>query len=705
MEFSLLHAGLAAGATLAAIPVILHLFMKQTPKHVIFPALRLIRERQKRSRKKLRVKNWLLLLARMAVLALMALALARPALHSQANLGDREVPTALALVFDTSLSMQYTEKNETRLAEAKQRADEILKKTTDSSQVFVIDSAEPGAPPPMSPAAAKKRIDGLTLRDANRSLNSALGQAYRAVADSDRPRREVYVLTDLAASSWEPGRPVDGLDAARKVKMGVATYVLRLTPKEVRDVAVVEALPASGVATQGEPIEIKAKLRSSGPARSRVVEFLIDKAKRDQKTVEIPADGEAEATFKTPTLAVGLHQGEVRVAGTDPMEFDDHRYFTLQVKPAMRVLVVSDKADDAEFLVQALDPEKLRNTASRIFRVDRVLSPQLSARMRDSLKEYTCVFLLNVHKLADPEWSRLNAYVREGGGLVIAPGELAEAENYNSRIAAQVVPAALGKHVRAAEPMAFGKADFAHPLFRRYARDLDADLSDIPVYRYWSITPAKDGARTLLSYQDNAPALIERTFAGSKTGRVMLWTTPLSRVADQEDRAAWNELPSRGWSFVYLMFETVPYLAGTAGENLNYEAGQDVILPIDPTRRFSSYTVQGPGNPTPERHSPPISTPQLVIAAPQKVGQWTFSVNPPESETRVKALATRDLDALFGKDKYALADDTESLKRVVAQGRVGRELFPWIMALILALVTAENFLANRFYRERVARTS
>ena len=42
MDISLLHAGLAAGAALAAIPVILHLFMRQTPKHVIFPALRLI---------------------------------------------------------------------------------------------------------------------------------------------------------------------------------------------------------------------------------------------------------------------------------------------------------------------------------------------------------------------------------------------------------------------------------------------------------------------------------------------------------------------------------------------------------------------------------------------------------------------------------------------------------------------------------------
>src|SRR5215210_7148572 len=141
MELSLIHGGLAAGAALAAIPVIIHLVMRQTPKHVIFPALRLIRQRHKRSTQRLRVRNWLLLLARMALVALMALALARPALNSQASLGDSEVPTALGLVFDTSLSMGYTDQGRTRLEEAKARAREIFARLRPESQVFVVDSA------------------------------------------------------------------------------------------------------------------------------------------------------------------------------------------------------------------------------------------------------------------------------------------------------------------------------------------------------------------------------------------------------------------------------------------------------------------------------------------------------------------------------------------------------------------------------------
>src|SRR5512143_990218 len=143
-----INVGLVAGVALAAVPVILHLFMKQTPKHVVFPALRLIRERQKRSHKKLRVKNWLLLLARMALLALMALALARPRLWSQTKLGDRDVPAALGLVFDTSLSMEYKERDQTRLDEAKQRARELLRRAHEASRVFVLDSSLPIKPQP-----------------------------------------------------------------------------------------------------------------------------------------------------------------------------------------------------------------------------------------------------------------------------------------------------------------------------------------------------------------------------------------------------------------------------------------------------------------------------------------------------------------------------------------------------------------------------
>ena len=309
--------------------------------------------------------------------------------------------------------------------------------------------------------------------------------------------------------------------------------------------------------------------------------------------------------------------------------------------------------------------------------------------------------------------------MRDGGGLVLAVGDRVTKESLNDGAAAALLPAQLGD-VRAAKgrdgSVTFGKADVAHPLFSHNTRDLLAELSNVPIYRYRSVSQPQ-GTRTLLSFGDGQPALLERVFPGN--GKVLLWTTPLSRRSGTtaQDRAeSWNDFPIAGWSFFAILNDTVPYLAGVAGRRLTYEAGDDVRLPLDPSRRFTTFTLQGPGGRGPDRLGEPVSGGSLLIPAPPLVGPWSvtasrpdggsaqtlgFSVNPPQAETRIVPMTEPDLVALFGaKDRYQLADDTASLNRVVKDQRVGRELFPILMALILVVVTLENLLANTFYRER-----
>ncbi len=712
------NAGLAAGVALAAVPVILHLFMKQTPKHVVFPALRLIRERQKRSRKKLRIKNWLLLLARMALLALMALALARPRIDAKIQAGAQEVPTAIALVFDTSLSMGYKERDKTRLDEAKTHAEEILQRTHSGSQIFVVDSAEPGVPPALSPAAARKRIASLTLQPANRPLNRALGQAYEAVVGSDRPLKEVYVLTDLARSAWELNQQVEGLDKVAKIKEGVSTYVIRLAPKDLHDVAVVSAETATGLATQDEPIPILAKVRASGKPADRVVEFWVDGQKKDQKIVNIPADGEVDVPPFAPKLPIGLHRVEVHLDGEpDPLNVDDTYYLTLDVQPALKVLVVSDLIADADFVANALDPEILRNQPGtpRPFHVERVLTSTLGpAGFSRPLKEYACVFLLDVRELEPALWSALTSYVKQGGGLVVSVGNrlASNVDAYNEGLPGQLLPAKLGTMIRHAEDFHFGRADITHPLFSQNPRDLLAELGRAPVYKSLSVEPAKD-ARTILSYQDGTPALVERIVPGARSGHVLLWTTALARVP--ETTVSWNDFPVGNWAFFQVMNQSIPYLSGTGTQSLVAEAGEDVSLPIDPTRRFTDYNAHPPGNDQePFRLNPPTGGGPLIVPGPAIIGQWSvtasgpgtsplvlgFSVNTPAAETRLTTLENKDLDTILGKGKYQLAESPEELKKVITETRIGREIYPWIMLFILLIVTLENVLANTFYREK-----
>ncbi len=717
-----IHAGLAAGVALAAIPVVLHLFMKPTPKHIVFPALRLIRERQKKSKKTLKIKNWLLLLARMALIALMALALARPRVNAKVKAGS-EVETAIVFVFDTSLSMGYTERDKTRLDLAKERAAEILKRAHSGSQVYVIDTADAALPPPLSPASAGTRIESLEIRPANRPLNQALGPAYEAATASDKPRREVYVFTDLARSSWRTDQPIAGLDKATKPDSGVNTFIIRLAAEGRYDVGIVSAEPTNGLASQDEPVPIRARIRSVGKAAERSVEFYVDGQKRDQKVVQAPADAEVDVPTFNPRLDPGLHRVEIRLTGErDPLEFDDRYFMTFDVQPSMKVLVVSDLIDDADWVSNALDPvaNQGKPGVARPFQVERVLTASLpTTGFGRPLRDYAAVFLLDVGQPGEGHWRELTDYVKQGGGLVIGVGDRVwsnrEAYNASGR---ELLPATL-EAVKVHEDFSFGRPDLTNTLFTQNTRELLSELSRIPVYKTMTVSPTQD-ARTLLSYQDETPALVERVVqGGSAPGRVLLWTTALYRVP--ETTKTWNEFPLE-WPFLQLMGQTVPYLAGTAGRRLVVEAGETVTLPVDAAKGFTDFSAQPPGSGAepiglnPPSAGGPLVIPALTINSPghDPVGHWTiaaskpgggastlgFSVNSPTSEAQLSLMEPKDLDGLFGKDHYKLADDPTSLKRVQEEVTFGREIFPWLMMLILLIVTAENALANMFYRDR-----
>jgi hypothetical protein len=220
----------------------------------------------------------------------------------------------------------------------------------------------------------------------------------------------------------------------------------------------------------------------------------------------------------------------------------------------------------------------------------------------------------------------------------------------------------------------------------------------------------------LLSFSDAAPALLERTFKAQKTGRVLLWSTPLARRVRQADRAAWNEFPlpaANNWSFLALMNESVRYVAGTTSEQFNFEAGENVSLSLAPGARSHTFLLTGPDAKSTQSLTPSASSDSLEIIAPQLLGQWTvtskdadngqtrlgFSLNPPRAESQFVPLQPAELDKLFGKDGYALAEDAKTLQKLATEVRIGRELFPYLMMLILFVVTLENFLANTFYKE------
>jgi hypothetical protein len=83
----------------------------------------------------------------------------------------------------------------------------------------------------------------------------------------------------------------------------------------------------------------------------------------------------------------------------------------------------------------------------------------------------------------------------------------------------------------------------------------------------------------------------------------------------------------------------------------------------------------------------------------------SFSVNHDSGESDFSRATTADLNNLLGEDRYSVARDVESLTRSVTAGRLGVEVFPIILGIVLILFCLELLSANQFYEVDTEATS
>jgi hypothetical protein len=108
MGLTFLQPAFLLGALAAAVPVIIHLIYRRRALVHRFPAVRFLLLADKRTARKFRLNQWLLLALRVAAILLLAAVLARPHLTgSNVQAAVLMPPQATVILVDNSLSMQY----------------------------------------------------------------------------------------------------------------------------------------------------------------------------------------------------------------------------------------------------------------------------------------------------------------------------------------------------------------------------------------------------------------------------------------------------------------------------------------------------------------------------------------------------------------------------------------------------------------------
>src|SRR6185295_15112544 len=193
---------LLAGAALIAVPIVLHLIMRREAQQIKFPALRFVQQRRTLNQHRLRLRHWLLLALRCAIIAFLAFALARPTLRGAGAAGKEGAPPAAALVFDNSLRMKYEQNDNTRLQKAKELAEWLINQLPAECPITIVDRAGRQRGQDLDREAAELRVARLEASSVVRPQAGTLNDALRWLETKPDTRGEIYVFTDMAAESW-----------------------------------------------------------------------------------------------------------------------------------------------------------------------------------------------------------------------------------------------------------------------------------------------------------------------------------------------------------------------------------------------------------------------------------------------------------------------------------------------------------------------
>ena len=319
---------LLAGLAMA-VPLLIHLMRRRIGTRIDFPAVRYLLRAEREHSRKLRLRNLLLMLLRVAAVLLVTLAAARPVMRVA---GGGHAPTALAIVLDNSLSSTAIVGGRPVLDALRERARAVARRAAEGDRLWLVtaDGTVRGG----SEGAVLDAIGRVEALASAGDLEGAVRRAAALVRQSGIPEREVAILTDGQATAWRGIADVGGVRARMWMPSGV--------PPANR--AVVAALPVPERWTPRGGV--RARLLAPDSATYRIT--------LGGRTL---ARGTAARDEEVQVRAAPAERGWV--AGTvetepDEMRGDDVRHFAVWIGPAPAVSVTPAAGPFARSAVEAL---------------------------------------------------------------------------------------------------------------------------------------------------------------------------------------------------------------------------------------------------------------------------------------------------------------------------------------------------------------
>lgn len=504
---------------LGLIPIIIYYLMRFRCLRIDWGANYVLERALERLRKKLYLKQLVLLALRVLALLAIVLAFARP-VSSKVRSYVSGTGRHRVLIVDGSYSMLAGPPGQTDW----QRAQGMMKTLVsswgrgerwslyfvDNLPRWVVDDEAVA-----TPEASSAVIDGLAPTESSASLARALEETFKRIGGRET---EIYIVADDQAETW---RGVDELEL--EPDSAPSVYWLRPPRNDTSNLAVTRVAVGQERVLRGHPSRVFVRVRNyaEDPRQDLELDILVDGVFFSRRRLSLlpgqDAWTHADVTFDTP----GSHAVTARLGG-DALRYDDRMSAGVEVIDGLAVAVLRDAGRDDKFssawgflklagdVLTRRDMEDAPLFRGAAFNVSLVEGEADAER----LGAFDVVVVDGGRTVTPDLADALSRYVALGGGLVLAADDGVDAGTWNDVLGgAGLMPGTLGR--LNAEPL--GGEQYQSPArtglgegLRAFETTEDGDITRLRFYSWFDIENAGGRDAVLASFSDGSPFALRR---------------------------------------------------------------------------------------------------------------------------------------------------------------------------------------------------
>jgi hypothetical protein len=533
------------------IPVIIHLFNFKRYKKVYFTNVRYLENLQQERHKQSRIRQLLILAARILALTFLVLAFAQPFIPDPARTERIAGQKAISIYMDNSYSMEAASGQGKLLEQAKQRAREILEahRPSDLFQLLTTELA-PDQMQFLGQDEVRKWIEEVqyvhTLRQFSHIIRFQADQLHA----TGKKSLDAYFISDFQQSTTD-------LDITVK-DTSINVFLIPVRSEKSSNLFFDSLWFDTPIHLPGQVSRINARINNTGSesVEKVPVKFSINALQKNAGNLDIKEGSTSDIALSFTENKNGNQLGMIELSDY-PVVYDNRFYFAYEIRDLIDIFCVYDK-DRSPYLSALFETDTMFHYVEQpVNQIDYA-----------ALRQASLIILNGLNEIPSGLLQELNKFLEHGGSILIFPGFHVDVGAYKAFLFRYQI-SSFGEMDTTRQRVASVniKSQIYHNVFNEEA--MTKGQYDLPfVYRYYQlIQPSRPAEEILMLLEKGDPFLL---WSSAGKGRIFLSSVPL------DDHA--STLP-RHLIYVPTLYQIA--VQSIPSQKLYYFTDNNEMIPVD----------------------------------------------------------------------------------------------------------------------------